>query len=181
MIILHQLSEPNAVVNGLLARTNGSVRSPLMRFDPTQPATPATRPPPGTLRIIGIVVVSGGRALDLALVESDGDTICRRIELERIPIGPDSTDAAIGAAVLAFMGDRALQPFAIDILALAAGTSASRAAALQLHLDVRTVIVNHSRQWPRLPAAERTALAAVPLYQAEIASGYAGGCAIAAG
>lgn len=132
-------------------------------------------PPPGTLRAIGIVVVAGGRAIDLALVESDGGDHVRRIELERIVLG--ACDDAISAAIRAFMGDRALQPFAVDILALGAGTAEATASALQRHLDIWTIIVQPGHQWPHLPEAERVALVAVPHYRAEIARG----CAITAG
>lgn len=137
----------------------------------------STIPPPGTFRIIGLVVVSNGRALDVALVETDGGNIRRRIELERIPLTAGAVTEAVCAAVLAFIGNRALQPFAIDCLALAAGTSGAIATTLRRHLDIWTVIVNPGLQWPHLPEAERVALAAVSHDQAEIARG----CAITAG
>jgi hypothetical protein len=121
--------------------------------------------PPGTLRIIGAVIVAGGRAVDLALVESDGCDIVRRLEFRRVPLepGPD----AVSAAILHFMGDFALQPSAIDIVALTRAADATMLDDLRGRLGMATVIVDPGQQWPQSPLAERVALvagqAAVPV------------------
>lgn len=114
--------------------------------------------PPGTLRIIGAVVVAGGRAVDVALIESDSCEIARRLELQRVPLeaGPD----AVSAAILRFIGDFALQPAAIDFVALAHAVDAATLDDLRGRLGMTTVMVDPGVQWPRLALAERIGLAA---------------------
>lgn len=75
-----------------------------------------------TLRAIGVAIASGNKAVDLALVETDGATHVRLVESERQPLRDGPVLAAVVHATRAFMGDRTLQPFAIDTLALAAET-----------------------------------------------------------
>lgn len=93
-----------------------------------------------TLRVIGLAIADGGRAVDLALVETDGGAHVRHIETERQPIVPAGDPDALVEVVCCFMGDRALQPFAIDVLALAAETGAVTAAALARGVEVRCLI-----------------------------------------
>ena len=70
--------------------------------------------------MIGAVLVANGRALDVALIETDQTSFARRIETGRsaLDVADRSAPAlldAIAATLLSFMGDRALQPFAVDV------------------------------------------------------------------
>ena len=120
--------------------------------------------PSGTLRIIGAVIVAGGRAVDLALVESDGCEIVRRLELQRFQLEPGAD--AVSAAILRFMGDVALQPDAVDCVAVGDAIDAAALSNLRQRLGMATVTVAPAGQWPRLPLAERLALVAARAAQA---------------
>lgn len=117
---------------------------------------------PVTVRVIGIAVADGGRALDIALIETDGGTHIRHVETERQPLVPAGDPDAAIALVRCFMGDRALQPFAIDVLALAAEMGAINVATLARGVDV-TCLVGHPDERRRGSRAERSAFAAVAL------------------
>lgn len=136
---------------------------------------PTTPEPDRTHRLIGVVLVASGRALDLALLEADGRGHVRRIETGRTPLlqAPDVDQPLIDrmARVLeAFMGDRTLQPFAIDLIGLAGRGARTLARPLALRLDVAVVSVSGAmadgvqrprRGVPPFAAAERVALAAL--------------------
>ncbi len=116
------------------------------------------RTPPGTLRVIGAVVVAGGRAVDLALVESDGREIVRRLEFQRVQLEGDAH--AVSAAIQRFMGDVGLQPSAIDVVAVAHDADAAALGDLRVRMGIETVTIDPGAQWPRSPLAERIALVA---------------------
>ncbi len=120
-----------------------------------------TPKPTGTLRIIGAVVVAGGRAIDIALIESDGCEIARRLEFQRVPLALDLGGQNLGAvsgAIVTFMGDMSLQPSAIDFIAVAHEADLAAVADLRNRFGMRTLMVDPSALWPRLPLAERVAL-----------------------
>jgi hypothetical protein len=118
-------------------------------------------PPVRTWRAIGVVPVAGGRAVDLALIETDGAAHLRQIETIREPIDPAA--ASLATIVRGFMGDRSLQPFAVDVIALAAGADAMAIAAIMTATDVRVLVVAPARGRSRagFAAAERVAFAGV--------------------
>lgn len=103
--------------------------------------------PQRSWRVIGAVVVAGGRALDIALIETDQTSFARRIETgrSRLELGDRSRTGllgAISATLLAFMGDRALQPFAVDVIGLTAADAFGMRSALAERLDVHVVPVD---------------------------------------
>lgn len=113
---------------------------------PSRQARKLTASPPRSWRVIGAVVVADGRALDIALLETDQTSFARRIESGRSPL--DVTDGAadglldaIAGTLLAFMGDRALQPFAVDVIGITAAGAFDMRAALFGRLDVLIVPV----------------------------------------
>lgn len=116
--------------------------------------------PIGTVRIVGIVVVANGRALDLALVETDGAALVRRIETERVVLAEGSIDTTAVAAVRAFLGDRALQPFAVDALALASEHETLTRTTLERGVEVRVVLAPNLSGHDGFACAERIALGA---------------------
>jgi hypothetical protein len=108
-----------------------------------------------THRVIGAVLVAGGRALDLALVETDGGRHLRRIESGRVPLPRSDLDHLVDA-LERFMGDRALQPFAVDLIGLSGRSAEAMRSGLAKRLDVIVVAVPHAAQ---ATPARRTALA----------------------
>jgi hypothetical protein len=137
-------------------------------------AMTAPDPRDRTHRVIGAVIVAAGRALDLALIESDGGRLLRRIETERVPLraGADRLEA-IALALEAFMGDRALQPFAVDLIGLAGHEAPDLRARLADRVDVAVVVASGvdlamrpRRNAPPFAAAERVALAALAVHLA---------------
>ncbi len=121
-------------------------------------SSPPSYTPPGTLRIIGAVVVAAGRAVDVALIESDGREIARRLDLQRLPLEP--VPHAVSAALLRFMGDVSLQPSAIDFIALAHAVDTATLDDLRVRFGMVTITVDPGQQWPRLALAERVGLVA---------------------
>lgn len=120
--------------------------------------------PKATLRILGVVVTAAGRAADIALVETDGGRLIRRIETERVPLQHGASAGALADALLRFMGDRALQPFAVDLIALDRAASTIAAAALERLVDVATCAVARGRGPAWFARAERVALAGSDLH-----------------
>jgi hypothetical protein len=94
-----------------------------------------------TIRVVGVAVVAGGRAVDLALVETDGGTYVRLVETERQPIPAGQVLVGVVHLTRVFLGDRTLQPFAIDALALAAETADVTAAALATGVETDSCVV----------------------------------------
>jgi hypothetical protein len=132
----------------------------------------ARRPPPiGTKRLIGAVLTAGGRALDIALLETDAVTRIRRIETERVnldafpldngPVDARPVDAAVIAALLTFMGDRSLQPSALDLIVIEAGVPGLQANAVAAGTDVETIASKADGRWASFAKAEQLALAGV--------------------
>jgi hypothetical protein len=121
--------------------------------------------PVGTVRIVGIVVVAGGRALDLAIVETDGADLVRRIETERVVLEAGALEVTAVAAVRGFLGDRALQPFAVDLLALDAERGELTRAALAAGVGVAVVVSPMPGGDVRFARAERIALGAAGTIQ----------------
>jgi hypothetical protein len=117
----------------------------------------------GTLRVIGIAIAAGGRAVDIALVETDGTSRIRHRESERSPLGSGPTEAATIDAVRRFMGDRTLQPFAVDLLALAGTVQGVTVAGIAAGCEVTTVLAapGSGRGATR---AEQSAFAAVAAF-----------------
>jgi hypothetical protein len=116
--------------------------------------------PVGTARILGIVVVAGGRALDLALVETDGADLVRRIETQRVGLPDGPLEATVVQAVRVFMGDRALQPFAVDRLALEPQISERMRGALEAGVGVSAAVALAPAGDVTFAYAERIALGA---------------------
>lgn len=130
--------------------------------------------PQRSWRVIGAVVVAQGRSLDLALLETDQTTFARRIESGRSPLDAgDGTRASlvetIGSTLLSFMGDRALQPFAVDVIGIAAEDAFDMRAVLAERLDVHIVPVDRrqaealatTRKISTFALAERVAMLAL--------------------
>ena len=95
--------------------------------------------PVGTLRVIGIA--SGGMTGDvtLVLVETDGETRIRRLETRVVALS--IAPSALAEAVLQFIGNLVLQPFAVDAIGLSyrcASSVDAGALALGCHVDVAT-------------------------------------------
>lgn len=106
--------------------------------------------PQRSWRVIGAVVVAGGRALDIALIETDQTSFARRIESGRSPLdlkdaSPGTLLAAISETLLTFMGDRALQPFAVDVIGITAADAFDMRAKLADRLDVHIVPVERGQ------------------------------------
>lgn len=100
-------------------------------------------------RVIGVVLVADGRALDLALIETDGDRHLRRIETGRVPLLPEpsrregrSLTARVADEVRSFMGNRALQPFAVDRIGLAGPGSDGMAEPLAALIEVPVTAID---------------------------------------
>lgn len=115
--------------------------------------------PQRSWRVIGAVVVANGRALDIALIETDQTSFARRIETGRsgLDVADRSMPAlldAVAATLLSFMGDRALQPFAVDVVGLAAADAFGMRDALAERLDVAVVPVER-RQAERLATTQK--------------------------
>jgi hypothetical protein len=121
-----------------------------------------------TLRAIGVAVSAGGRAVDLALVETDGADYVRLVESERQPLQSGPVLAAVVHATRAFMGDRTLQPSAIDVLALSAETAevtvTGLAAGVETHACVVPPVLTGGRGDGR---AERAAFSAIATFVAQ--------------
>lgn len=130
--------------------------------------------PQRSWRVIGAVVVAGGRALDIALIETDQTSFARRIETGRTPLAlaDEATPAlldAISATLLSFMGDRALQPFAVDVIGITAAEAFEMRASLADRLDVHVVPVERAlaetlattRKIATFALAERVAMLAL--------------------
>lgn len=124
--------------------------------------------------MIGAVVVAGGRALDIALVETDQVSFARRIETVRHLLEPADGSApalfeAITATLLSFMGDRALQPFALDAIGITAADAFEFRGRLADRLDVAIAVVDRStaetlattRKISTFALAERVAMLAL--------------------
>jgi hypothetical protein len=126
----------------------------------------AHRRPPGTLRVIGVAMAAGGRAVDLALIETDGHAHIRLIETERAPLPAGPIPAATLEIVRTFLGDRALQPSAIDFLALHEEVFGVTAVGLArgVDADVILTILSPFRRPESASRAELSAFAAVDLY-----------------
>lgn len=130
--------------------------------------------PQRSWRVIGAVVVSEGRALDIALIETDQTSFARRIETGRSLLdladrsAPSLLDA-VTATLLSFMGDRALQPFAVDVIGITAANSFEMRASLADRLDVHVVPVDRAaaealattRKISTFALAERVAMLAL--------------------
>jgi hypothetical protein len=116
---------------------------------------------PRTLRAIGIAVVAGGRAVDLALIETDGANHVRHSESERQPLAPGALLATVTQATRIFMGDRALQPFAVDLIGLVAEIDDLTADALTHASGVTTHVAFHGMGLRTGTKAEQAAYAVV--------------------
>jgi hypothetical protein len=119
-----------------------------------------------TLRVIGVSLAARGRAVDLALIETDGGDLVRRIEAERQPLATGDIAAATIAAVRVFMGDRTLQPFAVDLIALGEETYGVTVSALAAGTEVHCRSVGATAL--KGPRAEAVAFAAVALLIADL-------------
>lgn len=102
-------------------------------------ATPL--PPARTVRAVSVALVARGKAVDLALVETDGAEHVRLVETERQPLQPGPILAAVVHATRAFMGDRTLQPFALDLLVLVEESGDLTAAALASGIETEQCVV----------------------------------------
>jgi hypothetical protein len=117
---------------------------------------------PRTIRAIGVAVVAGGRAVDLALVETDGGSYVRLVETERQPLLSGDVLAGVVHLTRVFLGDRTLQPFAIDALALAAETADVSAAGLAAGVETdHCVVPDIANETRGTTQAARAAYAAV--------------------
>jgi hypothetical protein len=110
-----------------------------------------------TFRIIGLVLTAAGRAVDIALVETDGGAHVRRVETERARLGDGPL--SLPEVVRTFMGDRALQPFAVDLVALADDPEGKLCVSLEQALEVAVVVPDATPRQSGFAAAEHVALA----------------------
>lgn len=99
--------------------------------------------PVGTLRVIGIASDVATGDVTLVLVETDGEHRIRRLETRVVAlnIAPSAGSGVLADAVLQFIGNLVLQPFAVDAIGLSnrcASSVDSGALALGCHVDVAT-------------------------------------------
>jgi hypothetical protein len=115
--------------------------------------------PERAFRVIGVVPSACGRALDIALVETDGAALLRRIETGRVPLkagdgAHPSLVERIAVEILAFMGNRALQPFAVDGVGLGGSAAAVMAGPLATRTGVTVIAVDLVAPLFAAPAGE---------------------------
>jgi hypothetical protein len=120
-----------------------------------------------TQRLIGVEHAENGKSVTIAMIETDGHGRIRRFQSSVTPLRAIDRSANVARVielVTAYLGDLALQPFAIDRVGVRGPAAAQIADALSLHLDLACVVVTGEQTKMgngRLTSSEHVALAAL--------------------